>query len=89
MHGVAQLKLNPHDTQDLHLLSSEEKELCSSLRLRPKAYLALKEGVLREAIKNGGTLKKKDTKNLVKQLDTRKSNALFDFFVHAGWIMKG
>ena len=88
MHGVAPLKLIPQDSADLHLLSGEEKELCSALRLVPKAYLALKEGILREAIKNGGALKKKDTKNLVK-LDTRKSNALFDFFVHAGWITKG
>lgn len=87
MHGVAPLKLTPQESHDMHLLSSEEKELCSTLRLMPKAYLALKEGILREAIKNGGSLKKKDTKLLVK-LDTRKSNALFDFFVHAGWIMK-
>jgi len=51
---------------DLHLLSSEEKELCQALRIFPKAYLAMKEGVVREALKNGGSLKKKNAREVTR-----------------------
>lgn len=59
--GVPPLKLEEDRTAapDLQLLGEEEVQLCNMLRLRPKAYLALKEALLKEAMKQGGFLKKK------------------------------
>jgi transcriptional adapter 2-alpha len=57
--GVPPLKLTPENATDLHLLTKEEQELCSLLRMMPKAYIAIKDGLLREAMKTGGSLKKK------------------------------
>lgn len=49
---------------DLQLLSEEEIQLCNALHIRPKPYLALKEGLLKEAMKQGGHMKKKEARNL-------------------------
>ena len=49
---------------DLQLLSEEEIQLCNMLHLRPKPYLALKEGLMREAMKQGGHLKKKEARGV-------------------------
>ena len=49
---------------DLQLLSEEEIQLCNILHLRPKAYLALKDGLIREAMKQGGQLKKKEARGV-------------------------
>ena len=49
---------------DLQLLSEEEVQLCNNLHLRPKPYLALKEGLLKEAMKSGGSMKKKDARGV-------------------------
>ena len=72
----------------MHLLTAEETDLCAIVNLAPKAYLALKEAVIKEALKNGGGLKRKGVKEICK-IDTTKAARLFDFFVHAGWIVKG
>ena len=53
-------------TPDLHLLTKEEIELCSVIRVQPKPYLVMKDAVLREAIKNGGALKRKAVKEICK-----------------------
>ena len=60
------LKLTHENATDLHLLTEEEAELCSVLRLMPKAYLVIKEGLIREAVKAGGTLKKKVAREVCK-----------------------
>jgi transcriptional adapter 2-alpha len=49
---------------DLQLLSEEEIQLCNNLHLRPKPYLALKEGLIKEAMKQGGLLKKKEARTV-------------------------
>ena len=49
---------------DLQLLSEEEIQLCNILHIRPKPYLALKEGLLREAMKQGGTMKRKEARGV-------------------------
>ena len=51
---------------DLHLLTKEEAELCSVLRMMPKPYLAIKEGLIKEAMKTGGGLKRKLAKDVCK-----------------------
>jgi transcriptional adapter 2-alpha len=75
-------------TDDLHLLSDDEKEVCRVLRIYPKPYIVLKETIIREAIKCGGGMKKKTMRDLCK-IDSTKAARLFDFWVHCGWIAKG
>ena len=66
LSGITPLKLTAENATDLHLLTKEETDLCSVLRLRPKPYLVLKEAVLREAIKTGGKLKRKGVREICK-----------------------
>ncbi|KAL8698867.1 MAG: hypothetical protein Q9201_006337 [Fulgogasparrea decipioides] len=88
LNGTAPLKLaNENQAADLHLLTKEEVDLCQALRLMPKPYLVIKEGLIREAMKHGGGLKRKAAKEICK-IDPAKSARIFDFFVHAGWIQK-
>ncbi|KAF2836156.1 transcriptional adaptor 2 [Patellaria atrata CBS 101060] len=82
------LKFNDENSADLQLLTSDEKEVCSNLRLAPKAYLALKELTLKEAMKNGGIMKRKAMREFLK-VDLVKVGKLYDFFVWCGWIAKG
>lgn len=84
--GVTPLKLNS-DSSDLHLLTPEEAELCAVVNLHPKAYLMMKEAVIKEALKSGGALKRKGVKEICK-IDTTKASRLFDFFANSGWIQK-
>jgi transcriptional adapter 2-alpha len=72
---------------DLHLLTDEEKEVCRLLRLYPKPYIVLKENVIREVIKLGGAMKKKNFREIVR-IDAIKAARLYDFFVHCGWLAK-
>lgn len=85
--GLQPLKLEGDKNADAHLLTSEEKELCKTLRIQAKPFIMLKEAVMKESIEHGGVLKKKNLKELTK-LDTTKANKLFDFFVNAGVICK-
>ncbi|KAL8763020.1 MAG: hypothetical protein Q9184_001107 [Pyrenodesmia sp. 2 TL-2023] len=87
LNATTPLRLASENTTDLHLLTREEIDLCSALRLRPKPYLVIKEGLIREAMKSGGGLKRKSAKEVCK-IDPSKSTRIFDFFVHAGWIQK-
>ncbi|KAI4203842.1 MAG: hypothetical protein LQ346_001719 [Caloplaca aetnensis] len=87
LNGTTPLKFASESTTDLHLLTREEIDLCSALRLRPKPYLVIKEGLIKEAMKSGGGLKRKLAKEVCK-IDPSKSTRIFDFFVHAGWIQK-
>lgn len=66
LSGTAPLKLTSENAADLHLLTREERDMCSILRLMPKPYLVIKEAVLREAMKNGGALKRKTLRELCK-----------------------
>ncbi|KAF1987381.1 SWIRM domain-containing protein [Aulographum hederae CBS 113979] len=72
---------------DLHLLTPEERDLCSVCRLMPKPYIALKEAIIKESIRQGGALRKKTVREIAK-IDTSKAGRLYDFFVHNGWIGK-
>ncbi|KAF2684357.1 transcriptional adaptor 2 [Lentithecium fluviatile CBS 122367] len=83
--GNVPMKFGRESAADLQLLNQEEVELCRVLRIMPKPYLAIKENMIREAMKQGGTLKKKAAKELGK-IDERKTSQIFDFFVHSGWI---
>jgi len=83
--SVVPLKLSSENAADLHLLTPDEREVCSTLRLMPKAYIAIKDAVIKEAQKQGGALKKKVVRDVCR-IDANKGSRLFDFFVHSGWI---
>ncbi|TKA72824.1 hypothetical protein B0A49_05291 [Cryomyces minteri] len=81
------LKLTTDNAPDLHLLTSNERDVCAVLRLQPKPYTAIKEAVLKEAMRQGGSLKKKAVREICR-IDANKGARLFDFFVWSGWIAK-
>lgn len=66
LNGVVPWKLENGSTADLHLLTKEEVELCNALHINPKPYLVIKETLLKEAMKQGGNLKKKDARAVCK-----------------------
>lgn len=70
LSGVVPLELESEGAPDLHLLSKEEVELCNALRVQPKPYLVIKEHLIKEAMKQGGTLKKKDARTICKVRQT-------------------
>lgn len=72
--GTQPLRLTNENATDLHLLSKEEVELCSILRLMPKAYLAIKQGVIGEAVKAGGGLKRKGVREICKVCGDRQGS---------------
>ena len=85
--NVVPLKFNSENAPNLHLLTSDEQEVCSVLRLTPDAYMAIKENILRESSRQGGSMKRKQVKE-VARIDGTKGGKLFDFFVHNGWTAK-
>lgn len=79
---------NPLDIShapDVELLSPEEQMLCSQLRILPKPYLAIKETLFRELLRNGGTLKKRTARELLK-IDVNKTARIYEFFQSQRWI---
>jgi transcriptional adapter 2-alpha len=74
--GVAPLELTLENAAELQLLTKEERELCSMLRMMPKAYIAIKDGLLREAMKTGGSLRKEAVGEVCKVCDM-----IYDFRV--------
>lgn len=81
---LARAPMDISKAADYELLSAEEKNLCAALAILPKPYLAIKNQLLREAIKNNGILKKKDVWALLK-IDQNKSLKIYDFLVQMGW----
>ncbi|EEQ37812.1 hypothetical protein CLUG_01935 [Clavispora lusitaniae ATCC 42720] len=73
---------------DFELLSPEEKQLCATLRILPKPYLAIKSQLMKEAVKNNGVLRKKDARSFLK-IDVNKASKIFEFFVQMGWCTQG
>ncbi|XP_052800808.1 transcriptional adapter 2-alpha-like [Mya arenaria] len=67
-------------------LTSQEKELCSHLRLVPAAYLDFKATLVSEASKNG-TLRLAQARQLIK-IDVNKTRKIFDFLVTEDYIKK-
>lgn len=66
LSGVIPWKLEDEGAADLHLLTKEEVEICNVLHIQPKPYLVLKETLIKEAMKQGGHLKKKDARSICK-----------------------
>lgn len=85
---VPRLDLNNENSPDMHLLTADEINVCEKLRLSSKAYMVMKDMVLREALKNNGHLKRKNVKDIC-HIDTTKAGKLFEFFLWNGWVEKG
>lgn len=81
LNGTVPLKLANENTTDLHLLTKEEVDLCSALRLMPKPYLVIKEGLIKEAMKTGGGLKRKSAKEVCKVCFIPRSFDLHDILL--------
>ncbi|WVR03914.1 hypothetical protein IAU60_000913 [Kwoniella sp. DSM 27419] len=77
--------LNLANAASLDLLSPEEQNLCSSLRVLPKPYLVIKEMYLRENERRQGYLKRRDARKMLK-IDVNKSGPIFDFLVSSGML---
>jgi transcriptional adapter 2-alpha len=58
--STAPLSLSQADA--LTLLTVEEQELCSTLKILPRPYLVIKETFVVENARRGGMLKRKDAK---------------------------
>ncbi|KAH7314323.1 hypothetical protein BKA65DRAFT_466933 [Rhexocercosporidium sp. MPI-PUGE-AT-0058] len=87
LSGVSPLSLAQENIPDIHLLTSEEVDLCEKTRLHPKPYLVIKETVMKEALKGNGMLKKKQVRELAR-VESQKGGRIFDFFLAHGWIAK-
>ncbi|RKP10719.1 hypothetical protein THASP1DRAFT_27477 [Thamnocephalis sphaerospora] len=78
---------NPLDITEadgVHLLTTEEQDLCSALRIYPKPYLVIKETILNEYTRRG-TLRRRQARELIK-IDVNKTSRIYDFFLNMGWI---
>lgn len=73
------------NSPELHLLTQPEQALCSSLRIMPKAYLVVKETLVREYARRGGKLRRREARELVK-IDVNKTSRVWDFLVQAGFL---
>ncbi|CAL5869614.1 uncharacterized protein PFLUO_LOCUS3844 [Penicillium psychrofluorescens] len=87
LSGVPAWKLDGDGAADMHLLTNEEVEMCNVLHLMPKPYLVVKDTLLKEAMKQGGSLKKKEARAMCK-IEGTKTSRIYDFMVHSGWISK-
>ena len=67
------------------LLSDAEQQLCSSLRIYPMAYMAIKDQLITENISKG-FVRRRSLRNLIK-VDSTKSMKIYDFMVKNGWIL--
>jgi transcriptional adapter 2-alpha len=81
------LKEDKVSAPDLKLLSEEEIQLCNVVHMRPKPYLAFKDKLLKEAMSQGGQMKKKEAKAICK-IEANKAGRIYDFMIHSGWIAK-
>ncbi|KAJ3210470.1 Transcriptional adapter ada2 [Entophlyctis luteolus] len=79
--------LNPLDismAEGVDLLLPNEQQLCANLRILPRAYLVIKETLLRHYAENG-SLTRKQARALIR-IDVGKTQQIYDLFVINGWI---
>ena len=69
------------------MLSQNEQELCSMLRLLPRQYLVIKDALIRESFRLGYL--DKDMATQMIKIDVNKTSKCYDFFLRHGWIAAG
>eukprot|EP01135_Chromosphaera_perkinsii_P004775 Nk52_evm6s296 gene=Nk52_evmTU6s296 len=72
--------------EGVELLSKEECQLCSAVRLLPKQYISIKATLMKEYTRLG-TLKLGQARPLIR-IDVNKTRKIYDFMVQQGWIKK-
>jgi transcriptional adapter 2-alpha len=77
--------LNLSNSPSLALLDPAEQTLCSQLRILPKPYLAIKHALVDAFNKSGGTLRKREARELVK-IDVNKTARIWDFLEMKGLL---
>lgn len=79
-------RFDEDNAPDWQLMDPTERDLCSKLRLQPKAYLAIKNAILQEAMSHDGKLKKKNVRE-ISRIDTTKGGRIFEFMIENGWLL--
>eukprot|EP00127_Corallochytrium_limacisporum_P005541 Clim_evm58s207 gene=Clim_evmTU58s207 len=69
----------------VELLTAEERDLCTLIRLEPKTYLNIKAVFTREDQNLGGTLRLRRARQLIR-IDVNKTRRIYDFLVDRGLI---
>ncbi|KAB5591258.1 Transcriptional adapter 2 [Ceratobasidium theobromae] len=84
--GVASRRpapLNLANAQSLHLLTPAEQTLCAALRILPVHFLGIKETLVRECVRRGGRLRRREARELVR-IDVHKTGQIWDLLVRTG-----
>lgn len=68
------------------ILTEDERQLCSTARLTPDAYLVYKKSLIAENLKIG-YLRLADARRLIK-IDVNKTRVLYDFLLEHGFVNK-
>ncbi|KAG8746648.1 Transcriptional adapter ada2 [Ceratobasidium sp. 414] len=75
--------LNLANAQSLHLLTPAEQALCSTIRILPVHFLGIKETLVRECVRRGGKLRRREARELVR-IDVHKTGQIWDLLVRTG-----
>ncbi|CEL60630.1 Transcriptional adapter 2 OS=Saccharomyces cerevisiae (strain ATCC 204508 / S288c) GN=ADA2 PE=1 SV=1 [Rhizoctonia solani AG-1 IB] len=75
--------LNLANAQSLHLLTPAEQTLCAALRILPVHFLGIKETLVRECVRRGGRLRRREARELVR-IDVHKTGQIWDLLVRTG-----
>ncbi|RKP02990.1 hypothetical protein CXG81DRAFT_10088, partial [Caulochytrium protostelioides] len=78
------LDISNHEGYDL--LTEPEQRVCSRLRLAPRAYLVIKQTMIRE-YQATGSMRRRQARELIK-IDVNKTSRIYDFFIEMGWIKR-
>ena len=89
-HGgsVPRKTSNPIDltqAESYSLLLQGERDLCSNLRIYPKAYFLMKDILLRAYVSRG-YLTPSMARSLLKDIDPDKATKVYEYFYKAGWV---
>ncbi|EPQ29357.1 uncharacterized protein PFL1_03112 [Pseudozyma flocculosa PF-1] len=69
----------------LHLLTPDEAQLCSTLRILPQPFLIIKSTLIAAFLARGGKLTRRECRTLVK-IDVNKLGKVWDFFNDMGYF---
>ncbi|CEG00111.1 Zinc finger, ZZ-type [Ostreococcus tauri] len=81
------LALDLTDLPGVDLLSEDEKELCTSCRLLPVHYLAMKLELMREGLKSETPLTRNRVRTMFK-IDPLKAVRVYELLLQHGWVLE-
>jgi len=86
-HKKMYLSLDLADLPGVDLLHEDEKELCTSCRLLPVQYLAMKVELMRAGLKSDKPLNRTHVRNIFK-VDPLKSVRVYELLLQRGWVLE-